>query len=154
MNAHDAPRAFEELAVRTGRDISRLTPRQGIELMVAFYREERADDCPAGEDGDMLLYQWGTFDQGDGEFFELDITRQFILEDGSDDENIWQLSLTFKFTPTDELRSLESGNQWCETPRPRAVEQFESRYIRGSAPFELLADELPVRVELNYSCTG
>ena len=30
----------------------------------------------------MLLYQWGTYDWGEGKYFQIDITRQFILGEG------------------------------------------------------------------------
>ena len=35
-----------------------------IELMTAFSREVRADDCNMDADGDMLLFQWGLSDCG------------------------------------------------------------------------------------------
>ena len=47
--------------------------------MVIFYKNERADDCDI---------------DSDGEHFEFDITRQFIGA-SCEDEEIWQLSLTF-----------------------------------------------------------
>lgn len=65
------------------------------EMMAEFYHIHRAEDCEVDEDGDMLLYQWGTYDWGAGRWFEINITRQFIPSDGAEDE-ILQLSLTLK----------------------------------------------------------
>ena len=33
---------------------------RGIEALLAFYEEDRAEGCLIDEDGDMLLFQWGT----------------------------------------------------------------------------------------------
>lgn len=63
------------------------------------------------EDGDALLAQYGTYDWGDGEHFELDLTRQLIYGDRGDDD-MFQLNCTFRFTPTDELRGTGQGNLW------------------------------------------
>ena len=56
----------------------------------------------------------------EGESFEFDITRQLILGTG-ENEDIFQLSLTFKFQPTMALpASLAAGNHWC-----RSLEEVE-----------------------------
>lgn len=100
--------------------------------MLGFYESERFEGTCVDDGGDMLLFQWGTYDWGDGEHFEIDITRQLIWDPRSwiakwwftkllahpsiDYQAMWQLSLTLRFLPTDELRKLESGNQWCKSP--------------------------------------
>lgn len=48
----------------------------------------------------MLLFEWGTFDWGDGPRFEVDITRHFIFGEG-EDENIWQLWIKCQFAPSE-----------------------------------------------------
>ena len=97
MNAHEAKAAFERTLHGNGQTLSDLTVDRGVAIMLAFYRDQRASDCSIDSDGDMLLFQFGTHDWGDGESFEFDLTRQFII-DGDDDagENIFQLSLTFQ----------------------------------------------------------
>jgi len=91
--------------------------------MLAFYRTVRFDDVDLAGNGDMLLYQWGTYDWGRGESFEFDITRQLILGTG-EDEDIFQLSLTFKFQPTVALLQLGAGNRWRRSLEE--VEEFRS----------------------------
>lgn len=100
-------------------------------------------------DGDMLLYQWGIYNWGNGECFELNITRQLMLNEGEDND-IRQLSLTFKFNPTDLLRGLDSGNKWCYDLQQ--LEEFEN-YINQLAAFQALSQSRPDAVELNYSGT-
>ena len=81
--------------------------------MLAFYKEVRARGCPVEKDGDMLLFQYGTYDwkMGEGDFFEFDITRQ-LIRGTADDDNMFQLRLVFKFKPTRSLRKLQGG-RWC-----------------------------------------
>jgi hypothetical protein len=99
MKAKRAKQEFERLIQRSGMRVGSLSPARGLEMMLAFYRTVRFDDVDIAGNGDMLLYQWGTYDWGEGESFEFDITRQLILGTG-EDEDIFQLSLTFKFQPT------------------------------------------------------
>ena len=121
--------------------------------MFASYRDERADDCPLDADGDMLCYQWGSYDWGEGEFFDLSLTRQFILEGTSEDENIWQLSLRFKFKPDDALRQLGSGNRWCDSPHQANVDELE-RFVRDSLPFRAVTNRTAASVQLTYESAG
>ena len=153
MNAHAAQETFERLLAEAGLALDGLTAPQGLAALVAFYRNQRAEDCPADGDGDMLLYQWGMSRGEDGEFFELALTRQFILDGDSEDENIWQLSLTFKFAPTEALRGIESGNKWCPRPRPRAVDYFEG-FVHESVAYRAVSESKPARVGLGYFNAG
>ena len=57
--------------------------------MIRFFQEVRPDSRIVEGAGDMLLYQWGVHDWGQGPSFQLNITRQFIElveEEGEDDE--------------------------------------------------------------------
>ena len=121
--------------------------------MFAFYRNQRVEDCPADADADMLLYQWGVSRGDDGDVFELDMARQLILDGDSQDENIWQLSLAFRFAPTDALRAIQSGNKWCPRPKPQAVDYFE-RFVRESEAYRAVSDMEPMEVELDYFNAG
>jgi hypothetical protein len=150
MEPKDAINAFRNYLSDAKLELEKMTPAQGIDSMIAFYREERVEGCSIEEDDDMLLFQWGTYDWGNGEFFNFDITRQLIF-DGSADENIWQLSLTFKFSPTDTLRKLKSGNKWCSSPKN--ILQFD-QYIRNSTAFKNVASDILSIVELDFHCAG
>ena len=149
MLTSQSQHAFHELIEQRGLSLDGLTVEQGFAAMLDFYRHTRATDCPDLKDGDMLLYQWGVYPDLAGEsFFELDLTRQLILGEGND-EDIWQLSLTFKFSPNDELRALEPGSKWCPTFRPRAVDYFEG-FIKASPAYQAALRAKHAKVELDY----
>ena len=121
-----------------------LLAADGIEAMLAFYTEERAQGCSLDEDGDMLLYQWGIHDWGEGESFELDITRQFI-----DAKRVFrQLSLRFKFAVSKETRAAGNSNKWCELPDD--VDEFR-RFIRTSKAYKVVKSLAPTSVTLKLT---
>jgi hypothetical protein len=151
MKGNSTREAFQRLLDEGGLALDRLTVLEGLGLFFAFYRNQRAEDCAADTDCDMLLYQWGIVN--DDKLFEFDITRQLIIGGDCEDENIWQLSLNFKFTPTDILRGIPSGNKWCRRPRPQAVDYFEG-FVRESAAYLAVHDTLPLKVSLDYFNAG
>ncbi len=137
------------LAARRHR-ITELALPAAIDAMLAFYAEVRMEGCDMAHDGDMLLYQWGTYDWGRGRNFELDLTRQFIFGAGEDDE-IWQLSLTFLFTPSPALAAVASGNRWCRSLDKRD----DLRAFILASPAYAAACAAPIlRVDLDWECAG
>jgi hypothetical protein len=132
--------------------LSRLAPDTGFSEMFAFYRDVRPVDClSVEEDGDMLLYQWGTYDWGNGKYFNLNLTRQFIVEGLEDDDAISQLGLTFLYEPSSMLQELEQGNRWCHSPAELAA--FE-QFVFASNAYRLGLGLTPVKVELLYETVG
>ena len=99
----------------------------------------------------MLLFQYGIHNWGEGEFLEVDLSRQLILDDSGHDESVWQLSMTFKFLPRDELRSLGAGQKWCESPSE--LQAFDM-YIQSSLAFQIVRDQSAEKVALNFECAG
>lgn len=72
-------------------------------------------DVDMATDGDMILAQYGTYDWGRGEYFEVDVTRQLMPQEedaDEDDDNIHQLRCVVRFAPTEELRALGSFERW------------------------------------------
>src|SRR5688572_7711445 len=116
MQASSIRDEFEEILRSHGYPRTPVTPARGIESMLAFFEQNRVSECPIDHQADMLLYQWGTFDWGHGEHFELDITRQVIPHPEELDPEILQLHVTFCFPPTPTLHQLRGGNRWCESP--------------------------------------
>jgi hypothetical protein len=83
------------------------------EVIRSFAAEPVEDAEPRDQDGDGILAQYGTYDWGDGEHFELDMTRQFIFADEDGEySHMAQLQCTFEFVPNDELRALGDDNLW------------------------------------------
>src|SRR5262245_4806221 len=99
---------------------------------------------------DMLLFQWGTYDWGQGPRFELDMTRQFLVGPG-EDEDIWQLSLTYRFEPSEALRTLGAGNRWCH--KLAELPEFDA-YVEASPSYTKLARDPFASAELDYECAG
>jgi hypothetical protein len=149
MTPQNAKKELEKRIEKSGTPMSGLTPAQAIKLMLDFYRDVRSGGCELDEDGDMLLFQWGTYEFGEGRAFRFDITRQFILtqsEDVEDDSAMSQLSFTFHFTPSaqfDELR----GNRWCNTPDES--KEFEA-FVTGGVAHRAVSTARPVKVTLEY----
>jgi hypothetical protein len=117
-----------------------------ISAMLAFYAEERAEGCSLDDDGDMLLYQWGTNDWGEGESFEFNIARQFI---NARDE-VSQLSLTYGFAVSKETKTVGDGNKWCESPDE--LEKFR-RFVTGSKAYKLVSSVLPIAATVELKRT-
>ena len=143
-----AKQMFERQLAAPGVSLKALTPSAGVSHMVTFYRDTRFSNCDP-ERGDMLLFQWGTYDRGQGEHFELDITRQLALIDSAvrPDADIWQLSLTFMFPGIETLRGLGSWNKWCASPAE--VDDFNT-FVRGHTAYTAVSDRSDGGVRLDY----
>jgi hypothetical protein len=131
-----------------GLSLDTLTPSAGVEAMLTYYAEERAEGCPFEDDGDMLLFQWGTYDWGKGPGFKVDITRQLIRTDTKEKE-IWQLRLVLGFDPAVGIAAGER-NRWC-----RSLDELAAfrKFIAKSAALKAVAQQSPASVELLYGPT-
>lgn len=150
MKADTAKEELERFLAARGLTLARLTPAQGIEVMLAFYAAVRVMDCDLDCDGDMLLFQWGTCDWGAGLRFQLEIIRQFISGCGEDD-NICQLQLTFAFPPTELLRAIGKGDRWC--PSPAEIGDFAA-FIQSHSSLAAVGVRADAKVTLHYECAG
>jgi hypothetical protein len=151
VKPQSARNEFLRYVKAAGFSLKLLSQFEGIRLMLDFYQRVRADGCKIHKNGDMLLYQWGIYSwSGRPKPFELDITRQLILDPG-EDEDIFQLSLTFKFKPTELLQQLGMGNRWCHSPRE--LEKFR-KFIYGSSALMAIAQIPPSNVQLEFGIAG
>jgi hypothetical protein len=149
MKPREAKTQFLKRLKAAGLSLGTLTAAVGVEAMLSYFADERADACDLDEDGDMLLFQWGTNDWGDGPAFEVNITRQLIVADDEDEEPR-QLSLTFRFDPSVVPKGLKNGNKWCESPD--RLKSFR-RFVTGSRALQGVGQLSPTRVELRYERT-
>lgn len=118
--------------------------------MIRFFQEVRPDSRIVEGAGDMLLYQWGVHDWGQGPSFQLNITRQFIElveEEGEDEEVMSQLGLTFHFPPSEQMKAFGDQNRWCESLGGVAD---LAAFVAESAPYVALKDSRPERVEVSW----
>jgi len=145
MNPIESKREFERILAARHPGPGALTPRLAAAAALDFYEGRRAMGCDVEADADMLLFQWGTYDWGEGEHFEIDFTRQFMVPQGDDDPDLRQLSLTFRFPATDLLRGLGAGDRWCRSPS----EVGDMRAFIEAAPgFAAVADRADGAVSL------
>jgi hypothetical protein len=150
MRSQRALQEFHRFLARRKLRAESLSVADGFEAMLAFFREVRATDVDLDRQGDMLLYQWGTYDWGKGRYFELDLTRQLIVGDGEDDD-IWQLQLTYHFTPSPALDTAGAANRWCES-----LDDLDEmrRFILASPAYVAASSTSVVKVALVYECAG
>ncbi len=153
MNADQAKQTLETYIKDAALSLKKISIEQAVTLMLDFYRYQRVEDCSIENSGDMMLFQWGTYNWGDGLFSDFDLTRQFIIGDEGEDEDIWQLSLTFEFLPTDDLTNLGSGNRWCDNPSLTSVDIFEA-FIRDSEVYKTTMPLKPKDIKLDYFNAG
>jgi hypothetical protein len=156
VNARDE---FDEYVAAAGLSLDGMMPVEATEIMQAFYAEVRADDCDMDADGDMLLFQWGVYDWGEGELFEYNITRQMtytemapadpeIADDEEYEESVvGQLGLTLKYAPTAALRAVAEGNRWCS--RPEQLPAFR-QFVAECEASKAVLDEPVLARELRY----
>ncbi len=150
MKAKQAKAEFKRAIARANSRVSSLTPADGLELIADFYRNVRAEDVARLPDQDMLLYQWGTYNWGQGAHFSLGLTRQLIVGSGEDD-HIWQLHLTFYFPPDQALQQIGKGSRWCESLE--ALPEFVA-FVWSSQAFHAAAGRTDARPELEYERAG
>lgn len=150
MNPSESSASFTQFAKRVGVDLASSVPGVGIPIMLRFFQEVRPT-AKIADGGDSLLYQWGCYDWGQGEHFELNITRQFIARtkvDGEDDDVISQLALTFSYPASNQTRAFRNQDRWCRSTSELAA--FRG-FIDKSNPFVSLKDSAPLRVQVEWS---
>jgi hypothetical protein len=146
MTPSTSVKAFEEFVENRGGALPALTVRTGVAEMLSFYESVSHTGC-TNENGDMLLFQWVTYNWGDGTQFEINITRQFIESAVGDDEAISQLQLTFKFPPDKDTAALGDGNRWCNSQSE--TQQFRE-FIFSNRAFLAKAEWDPTGVSLHH----
>lgn len=146
MKSRDAKLRFLSHLDAAGVAMADLTMTSGIHAMLDFYTSVRADGCSFENDGDMLLFEWGPNDWGIEPTFDVSITRQFLRED----DEIDQLTLSFRFDPAHAPVGDSAGNRWCHS-----LEQAEDfrRFVTESTALLATTELTPVSVELRYGRT-
>ena len=138
--------AFTSFVAAAGATVQGLDAETTRALVLDFYRSVPAKGClPASDGGDMLLYEWGVYDWGSGEWFEFSILRQFSTADDEGDDSISQLHVTLYHAPTKSLRTLGAGERWCSSVAE--LSDFET-FITDSAAYQAVARQTPHHVEV------
>jgi hypothetical protein len=144
----DARRSLEEHASHQGLDLAFIDPAGAVDVMIHWYETVGADDAaPSDEDGDGLLFQWGTYEFEEPRTFQYNLTRQLISYE-DDEQVIWQLSLTLHYEPSTESGNLRGDRTiWCfaraDIPAWRAA-------VRASAASSYVARRRPVHAAVTF----
>lgn len=146
MKPSEAKRTLLAMIAERGHALEEVDAATAVDLFARFYSDQRAEDV-ADDDGDMLLYEWGVFDFGDGPTFRFGLTRQFVLIDEIDDDAITQLQLVLHYDASRDASALGSGNHWCH-----GLEELGSflENIEASTAAAFVADRTPIRVDVLY----
>jgi hypothetical protein len=150
VHAADSPSDFTSFAEARGLDLDHIGSVDAVGLMCDWYEVRRADDVTMEDDGDMLLFQWGTY-SWDGGAFSYDLTRQFIVNGEEDDDAIFQLSFTLLFDGAGEAASVGSGDRWCS--RPEELADFRS-FIASSVASAFASSRQPSGTRLMFDNAG
>jgi hypothetical protein len=137
----------EALTHHLGRDFERAPLYDLISLALEFYAGTPVEGLAADEDADVLLFQYGCYDWGEGELFEFDLTRQFVEAAKTEAGAVSQLSLTMFFKADDDLRALGRKNEWRSSREGLAA--FRDA-VFSSPAFALAASRARVKVEVSW----
>lgn len=144
--------SFHRYLTQRSLDLQHLDATTGVARMLSWYETERVTDAISlDQDGDMLLLQWGTYDWGEGNWFEYNITRQVICSESGDDDEIWQLGLTLRYQTSEATASVGSGNRWCFNP---AEAEDLRAYLEDSDAAALAARLEADQVDLSFGWAG
>jgi len=151
MNPELAKTAFKERLSENDKSLPSLTLSEGFSAMIGFYHDVRMEGCSLDEDEDIILFHWGEYNGDDEACFEVAIARQLIVDGGTDEEAIWQLTLSFEYAMSDTLAEQDSGQEWCYAPKDLA--EYE-KLIHALDAYSAVLSLAPVKTELLYECVG
>lgn len=149
MTEEEITQTFNRFVQGKGLNVDDLSLSDFPRLLIDYYREVEFAEVDRADDGDMLLFQYGTYDLGAGRYFEVDFTRQFyqVFTDTEDHEVIQQ-RFTFYFDPT-SFQQIPSFDLWSNAVAN--VEEFEKKIgasdgyreavQRQAARFEISIDD-------------
>ena len=106
-----------------------LSPADGLDAMISFYRDHRAQHTGKGDDA--LEFGWKTDDNG----FELAICRRMQRQDS--DDPVRTLELIYRFASTELGDAVAGGQLGCQEPDD--LERFR-REVLGTAAWKIAAD--------------
>lgn len=135
-----------KLEIEKSKFKSDLDIKQLIKLVLHLYKTCRVDNTDLEEEGDMLIFQWGSHHLNENDYFTIDITRQIIYK--SDEDIMQQLEVIFKYPANLFTPTFSADNQWCAAPNE--VNDFEG-FIEQNNAFKWAIKNKPLAVGINLS---
>jgi hypothetical protein len=148
MTEAEINQAFNTYAKGKGIDVDGLSLSDFPHLLIDYHKDVEFTEVSRADDGDMLLFQYGTYDWGEGLFFEIDFTRQFYqFFTDTDDHEIIQQSFTFYLDPKD-LDHVTSFNLWSNALE--SIEEFETMILKSEGYIEAVR-RTPEKFEISVT---
>jgi hypothetical protein len=117
------------------------------DLFLAFYLDVPFETIDKEEDGDMLLFEYGTFNWGQGANFQIGLTRQLIgMHDDEEEaeDYMYQLQVTLFYNPS-EFESLPAFNKWSNEFSD--LNDFKNMIV-NSAGYQVALSKKAIRLEI------
>jgi hypothetical protein len=144
VDPEDLRAGFDHFAAVNGVDPETDPYTTVFGTMLGYYAAVRVGGCDPGDDEDMLLLDWGSYDWGEGRAYEVDLSRQVVLP-GRTDEAVVQLHVVYRFPNAGELAKVPQGNDWWGTPA--SVDEF-AETLKSNPALVLAAGIEPLSVEI------
>ena len=117
------------------------------DVFLDYYRTVPFETADVENDGDMLLFEYGIFDWGQGEYFQIGLTRQLIEQHDDEEEeedHMYQLRVTLFFRPT-EFAPVGDFNKWSSGCSD--LDEFKG-VIVTSAGYQAALNHTPIKLEI------
>lgn len=154
MRIAESENALRSFAEAKGVDVNIPTgSTQVAAVWLAFYEQVRTEDTTKEEGAwpDALLFEWGYRDALPGYYeacFYLNFTRQFVSEEGEDDDAMFQLVWQLEYEPSEGLRKLGHRAEWCDGLG--AFQEFR-KFVLSCEALNAVAGSRPSGVEFYLS---
>ena len=127
-------------------DPTEFTVRELVDTVIGFYQSQRASGLSSDPDSDILLFQWGKYDWGEGEHFEVDMVRQFAKRQLFGGPILSQLHATAYFEPSG-FAGISASDFWCHSVEKSG--EFREQVLASTA-FEAAANSRPQKTEIRW----
>jgi len=144
MKFEEFAKDFETRCRARGVPVDALTVPVALDLMTAFYRDELVTGIDPPPD-DALRFSWGVRDRGEGDHFEINLARVVSTRRMDAPPLMRELEVTFRLSPTPELRSVPHHELWCYS-RPE-LPDFVG-FVRDSEAYAIAQRETVLSVSL------
>jgi hypothetical protein len=118
-------------------------------MALESYASNRIENVDVEKDGDMLLFQWRTFGQGQDRQFTVDLTRQTILDLTDPDDaadSMRQLHVTAAYPCSADTEKMGKGQEWCSAPHD--IKRF-SAFVKAAPAYLWAVSHQPLSLEVN-----
>lgn len=102
---------FKRFTKANGVNPLKSSVQEGFGQMFDFFKTTKIDGC-YHEDGDMLLFQWGTYERNGKRLFTIDLTRQFYEIKRGEFAGASHLSLAYHFDAAPDFDLIGGGSRW------------------------------------------